>query len=720
MKTTMKLFAAVSLLLSLGACSLLFPEKDATAPTVSLTAPQAGAVSGLVTLSAAASDDTGVFKVVFYVDQVAIGTDTNAPYSCSWNADGAGAGTHALFAKAYDEAGNMGSSATVTVTTSSSGVLAEDFEASKFTVGLDGINWSAPGQPFVATATKAESWVRIEADPLGGKRARIKDRAAAGESVVLGAAFGQDLVKGESSLEIELGSPSDFMITLSKRTVVNGEDSFANGPYLFCSSTTGGGSLVAVDSSFSPHAVGTLATGTRRTIKVAWDCSAGSGSYHVYLDGSLATSGDISFGTAGVDVINFIGITGLPDNGTTYYAADLGVDDLSAKSGTSDVFGGTGGAKLPAPTGVSATKGKYATKVTLDWSEVTGASKYVFYRSDSASGSFTLIGQKTAPAVTADNSLTAPSSYPVTRGAHYFYKVAAVDASSVEGEASAAVEGWANDIPAPAGLAATQGTVPGKVTISWTAVGVATSYNVFRADGSTATPVFIGSTTGTSYDNTTTSPSAAPIVEGTHYWYGVCASDGTGSGLGADVVEGWSKVDPPTAPENLGATKGESSSKVALTWSPVTGATSYGVYRAEAVAGPYVKIGTPTSPAFDDASCLSQKMYAYYVTAINGGGESAASIKTAGYRCDPNYATFEILNQNSSAISQLYISTTTSNWGSNQLPSGVTIAGSSGSRIVWGVPGGYYYVKVVFATGASSQSSSLSFVNGSKRSYTFY
>src|SRR5512145_3219953 len=110
--------AAAFASMALASCSLLFPEKDTAEPTVTLTAPSAGPVSGLVEIAAAASDDTGVFKVVFYVDQVLVGTDTSSPYSCSWNSEGAGTGTHLVSAKAYDDAGNMGVSSYVSVTTS--------------------------------------------------------------------------------------------------------------------------------------------------------------------------------------------------------------------------------------------------------------------------------------------------------------------------------------------------------------------------------------------------------------------------------------------------------------------------------------------------------------------------------------------------------------------------------------------------------------------------
>src|SRR3989344_3159407 len=59
---------------------------DATAPTVSITAPIGGSVSGTVTVAANASDDIGVAGVQFKLDGVNLGAeDTASPYAVSWN-----------------------------------------------------------------------------------------------------------------------------------------------------------------------------------------------------------------------------------------------------------------------------------------------------------------------------------------------------------------------------------------------------------------------------------------------------------------------------------------------------------------------------------------------------------------------------------------------------------------------------------------------------------
>lgn len=89
---------------------------DSTAPTVSLTAPPNSAtVSGNVTVSADASDNVGISKVEFYVDNQLKGIDSTFPYSISLNTTTLTEGDHTLTAKAFDQAGNQATSSARTV-----------------------------------------------------------------------------------------------------------------------------------------------------------------------------------------------------------------------------------------------------------------------------------------------------------------------------------------------------------------------------------------------------------------------------------------------------------------------------------------------------------------------------------------------------------------------------------------------------------------------------
>lgn len=100
---------------------------DTKAPTVSFTSPTAGAtVSGTVSIAATASDDVGVVGVRFELDGAPFGgEDTAAPFSTTWDASKATAGTHTIKAIARDAAGNLGT-ATVSVTVAATSQPAPD------------------------------------------------------------------------------------------------------------------------------------------------------------------------------------------------------------------------------------------------------------------------------------------------------------------------------------------------------------------------------------------------------------------------------------------------------------------------------------------------------------------------------------------------------------------------------------------------------------------
>ncbi|HET9362100.1 MAG TPA: Ig-like domain-containing protein, partial [Vicinamibacterales bacterium] len=95
-------------------------SNDTTPPTVSMTAPAAGAtVSGTVNVSANASDNIGVTSVQFQLDGANLGAaDTTSPYAISWNTTSVSDGSHTLRAVARDAAGNSTTSAAVSVTVS--------------------------------------------------------------------------------------------------------------------------------------------------------------------------------------------------------------------------------------------------------------------------------------------------------------------------------------------------------------------------------------------------------------------------------------------------------------------------------------------------------------------------------------------------------------------------------------------------------------------------
>ena len=91
---------------------------DTQAPTVSASV---SGTSGVITLNVSASDNVGVARVEFLVDGVLKGTDYTLAYSQPMDSTALANGSHTLVAKAYDAAGNVGTSASIPFSISNTG-----------------------------------------------------------------------------------------------------------------------------------------------------------------------------------------------------------------------------------------------------------------------------------------------------------------------------------------------------------------------------------------------------------------------------------------------------------------------------------------------------------------------------------------------------------------------------------------------------------------------
>ena len=80
---------------------------------------------------------------------------------------------------------------------------------------------------------------------------------------------------------------------------------------------------------------------------------------------------------------------------------------------------------------------------------------------------------------------------------------------------------------------------------------------------------------------------------------------------------------PPEAPTNL--TLSIASSAIAQSWTAVSGATSYEIYRKTSDTGTYSSIGTSTSTSFSDSNVSSGSNYWYRIFAKNSNGTSTGS-----------------------------------------------------------------------------------------------
>lgn len=190
-----------------------------------------------------------------------------------------------------------------------------------------------------------------------------------------------------------------------------------------------------------------------------------------------------------------------------------------------------------------------------------------------------------------------------------------------------------NYIPQPpSGLSAISGN--GQVVITWSAVTAASSYNVYWATSTGVTTASVNKSSSTSLQDT-----ISGLNNGTTYYFIVTALGGGGESTASTQISSMPQVPIAGAPTNLTASPGNA--VVNLSWTSVTGASSYNVYRSSASGTQGIKINSSavTATSYSDTSVTNGTTYYYEVTAVNAGGESGNSNQTSAIPQVPPPAT---------------------------------------------------------------------------------
>ncbi len=365
----------------------------------------------------------------------------------------------------------------------------------------------------------------------------------------------------------------------------------------------GGGSSAPTTAPSAPTNV--VATPGNSQVSVTWTASSGASSYNLYWGD--ATGVTPANGTKTAGVTSPYTETGLT-NGTPYYCVLTAVNSAGESPASAQV---NATPWITAPTGLHATPGD--TTVTLNWSPVTGAASYNAYWSQTT-GVTPTSGTKVA-------GVTSPYTQSgLTNGTPYYYVVTALDS---HGESAASSQATATPalIAAPAGLQATPGNA--SVTLTWSPVTGATSYNAYESQTTGVTPG-----TGTKLAGVTSPYTQTGLTDGVPYYYVVTALDSKSeSAPSSQVTATPAQVAAPAAPTGLTATVGNL--QVTLGWTPVSGATGYNVYRGTssgALASKTKLTSTAIASAnYVDTTVANANIYYYQVTAVGAGGESAGS-----------------------------------------------------------------------------------------------
>ncbi|GFE58581.1 fibronectin type III domain-containing protein [Geobacter sp. AOG1] len=424
--------------------------------------------------------------------------------------------------------------------------------------------------------------------------------------------------------------------TLSLAGIANGvkvevEGVFANGVLIASKITIEG----AVVPTTVPAAPVVSAVAGMNQVTVSWNGVSGATSYNIYWSTTAGVTP--ATGTKIANATSPYVQTGLTA-GTTYYYVVTAVNSVGESAPSAQVSAiPTSAPTVPAaPIGVSAVGG--ANQVTVSWAAVAGATSYNIYWS-TTSGVTPATGTKITGAASpyVQTGLTAATAY--------YYVVTAVNAAGESAPSAqvSATTASAAVLPAPTGVTAVGGT--GQVTITWSPVTGATSYNIYWSTTTGVTPL-----TGTLIANATSPYMQTGRTASTTYYYVVTAVNAAGESAPSAQASATTAAapQPPAAPTGVTAVGG--TNQVTVSWAVVTGATSYNIYwstTSGVTPATGTKITGVTSPYIQTGLAASTTYY-YVVTAVNAVGESAPSAQVSATTAAPALDGLTLYNTNCS------------------------------------------------------------------------
>ncbi len=237
--------------------------------------------------------------------------------------------------------------------------------------------------------------------------------------------------------------------------------------------------------------------------------------------------------------------------------------------------------------------------IKISWSKVTDATGYRVYRATSSGGSYKYIGK---------TSSTSYTNKSLTTNKKYYYKVRAytmVGSATKYGSYSSVVS--AKPVPATPAVTVKSSSYK-SIKISWGKVSGANGYRVYRATSKSGTYKLIKTTTSTSYTNSS-------LTTGKTYYYKVRAYKYVS---GSRVYGKYSSIKSAkpslSKPSSFSVTR-YSSSKIKISYSSVSGASGYRIYRATSKSGTYKLVKTTTSRSWINTKRTKGKTYYYKVRA---------------------------------------------------------------------------------------------------------
>jgi membrane peptidoglycan carboxypeptidase len=302
----------------------------------------------------------------------------------------------------------------------------------------------------------------------------------------------------------------------------------------------------------------------------------------------------------------------LPDNDKQWLPLDHDMELPSDKGPYGDGTAHTTSKNVP--TGLKVTAST-TNSVTLNWNAVAGAKGYVVLRATSETGPFQLLNS---------TNLTSYTDSTVQAGKSYTYKVVSTDKDDIQSDPSNAVTVIPGhvELSAPSDVNIAPAAVG--VTLNWSPVNGASSYNIYRSTDASGSYQKITSSTDTSYTDIGALPGA------TFYYKITALANGHESPASAPINAnanggGQQDLQPPTG---ITVSNPKTGNTLVVTWSAVQGATSYSVERSTDAAN-WSEVSTVNDTTFTDSGLATDKRYFYRIKAIGQNNSASDASQTA-------------------------------------------------------------------------------------------
>ena len=269
---------------------------------------------------------------------------------------------------------------------------------------------------------------------------------------------------------------------------------------------------------------------------------------------------------------------------------------------------------LAKPTSPKAARYAY-NKIKLTWKKVSGASGYVIFRSDSASGTYTEVGRVSG------NTTVSYIDTDLATGKTYYYKIAAYrTAGGLTGIGTKTSYVSAKTTMGYPGSFAAARSSYDSIKLTWKAPGGADGYYVYRATSKNGTYSQLAKIE----DGTVLTYTDDNLITGKYYYYKVRAyhiEDGT------EVLSSYTayKYARGTLSTPKITVKKTAAGTATITVTPVDGADGYVIYRATSKNGTYTNVTSKCTQTTDESGNLvftyagqtKNKTYYYKVRAYH-------------------------------------------------------------------------------------------------------